>query len=83
MAISQTLLLNIFDEALQSCEQADPIEGTEYQKFAWIMRDNALTKHREMAVKAGFCQVELEKVMNSVESTVYIQSNEWRERSAK
>ena len=81
--LSQVKLMKAIQEVLKSCEQSEPVGGPERQKIGWIIQHNALTKHREMARAAGNDQTKLEVIVRSLEDTISLRSQNWRQRATK
>ena len=81
MMLSQTKLLKAIQEVLKECERSEPLGGQERFRISWIMQHNALTKLRDMTKEAGDDQEALEKIVRSLEETISLRSQNWRERA--
>jgi hypothetical protein len=79
--LRQTKLLKAIQEVLKECERSEPLGGQGRFRISWIVQHNAPTKLRDMTKEAGDDQERLRKVVHSLEETISLRSQNWRERA--
>jgi hypothetical protein len=79
--VNQQKLLELISEALTVCKAEATIHPLDTERRKATLEYNTLIRHFNMAMAAGNDQAELDRIIDSLEESLFVRHQRWRELS--